>query len=313
MGEPFHAPTRAGTWRRRCSSCVRPWRARVGRPRRRRRPHRRSDGRSHVLESDIRLREPASPLLPNMGIAEQNMLSVAAGLGDLRLHSLRRSRSPASAQPARRRATEDAPCTRLLVPAITAASRWASRTSHHATEDLGLLRSIAKMTVVCPCDANSTAWALRTTVDLDGPSPGGREPEVYDERAAAQLEVGRLCYAARRRRRGDRRQRHHRCPAPLPPSGSRPSMVSRPRWPTRTRCPFDSDWLLTAARTGRLLVAEEHNVIGGIASAGADALVDGRVPWVLLFGERHARRRNPTSDRSVQALRDDPDGIVAAA
>ena len=45
--------------------------------------------------------------------------------------------------------------------------------------------------------------------------------------------------------------------------------------------PFDSDGLCRlAARTGRLLVAEEHNVIGGVASACADALVDGRVPGV---------------------------------
>lgn len=47
--------------------------------------------------------------------------------------------------------------------------------------------------------------------------------------------------------------------------------------------PFDADTLCeVAARTGRLLVAEEHNVVGGLASACADALVDAGIGGVQL-------------------------------
>ena len=45
--------------------------------------------------------------------------------------------------------------------------------------------------------------------------------------------------------------------------------------------PFDTATLCEhAARSGRLLVAEEHNVVGGVATACADALVDNGVSGV---------------------------------
>ena len=52
------------------------------------------------------------------------------------------------------------------------------------------------MTVVCPCDATSTAGRCGTTVDLAGPVyvrlGRGREPDVYDSARLPQLELGRL-------------------------------------------------------------------------------------------------------------------------
>ena len=47
--------------------------------------------------------------------------------------------------------------------------------------------------------------------------------------------------------------------------------------------PFDADtFCAIASEVGRVLVAEEHNVIGGVASACADALVDRGVDHVVL-------------------------------
>src|SRR5262249_47670793 len=56
-------------------------------------------------------------------------------------------------------------------------------TSHHATEDLAIMRSLANLSVVAPADAPSLAAALRATVDHPGPIyiriGRGREPDVY--------------------------------------------------------------------------------------------------------------------------------------
>ena len=103
-------------------------------------------------------------------------------------------------------------------------------TSHHATEDLGLMRSIANMTVVCPCDATATEAALRQTADLPGPVyfrlGRGRDEDVYDARPG-RLALRRGGGAARGRRPDDRRQRGHVAPARWrrprrsPPTGSR--------------------------------------------------------------------------------------------
>ena len=178
------------------------------------------------------------------------------------------------------------------------------------------------MTVVCPCDANSTAWALRTTVDLDGPVyfrlGRGREPEVYDEHAAAELEVGRLATL----RDGDDVAivANGITVAPALAAAERLAAehgVEAAVADAHTVRPFDSDGLCRlAARTGRLLVAEEHNVIGGIASACADALVDGRVPGVSVKrlgmpADEYSLIGPPTALYKHYGM--DADGIVAAA
>ena len=159
-------------------------------------------------------------------------------------------------------------------------------TSHHATEDLGLLRSIANMTVVCPADAASVEAALRTTVDHDGPIyfrlGRGREPDVYAP-GDARFEVGRI---ATLRDGGDLAIVANgitvaaalEAAERLAADGIEATVLD-----AHTVRPFDGETLCAvAARTGRLLVAEEHNVVGGVASACADALVDGGVGGVRL-------------------------------
>jgi transketolase len=160
-------------------------------------------------------------------------------------------------------------------------------TSHHATEDLGLLRSIANMTVVCPCDAASTERALATTVDHPGPIyfrvGRGREPDVYAP-GAPELQVGRLT----RLRDGDDLAivaNGIAVAAALEAADrlANEDGIAATVVDAHTVRPFDAAGLCeVAAATGRLLVAEEHNVVGGLASACADALVDGGVTGVRL-------------------------------
>lgn len=159
-------------------------------------------------------------------------------------------------------------------------------TSHHATEDLGLLRAMAGMTVICPCDATSTAQALRSTVDHDGPIyfrlGRGREPDVYESRPE-RFRVGEL---SELREGGDVTIVANgigvaaalQAAAQLKRDGVKAAVLD-----AHTVRPFDAQGLCAAAaRSKRLLVVEEHNVIGGVASACADALVDGGVDGVRM-------------------------------
>jgi len=160
-------------------------------------------------------------------------------------------------------------------------------TSHHATEDLGLLRAVANMTVVCPCDAASTEAALRATVDHDGPIyfrlGRGRDPDVYAGAGDERFVVGRLATL----RGGDDLTivaNGVTVPAALEAAATLAAEgVEATVLDAHTIRPFDGEALCAAAAgSGRLLVAEEHNVIGGLASACADALVDGGVGDVRL-------------------------------
>jgi transketolase len=159
-------------------------------------------------------------------------------------------------------------------------------TSHHATEDLGLLRAMAGMTVICPCDAASTERVLRTTVDRDGPIylrlGRGREPDVYEPGAAA-LHVGELTELRSGTdltivANGIGVAASLQAAERLEQEGVRAAVLD-----AHTVRPFDAAGLCAAAsRSGRLLVVEEHNVVGGVASACADALVDGGVQGVRM-------------------------------
>jgi transketolase len=257
-----------------------------------------SDDRIVVLTADLMYSNRTSDFASrhperfiNTGIAEQNMLSVAAGMATFGFIPYAASfASFVSLLGAEQLRTDLAyPGLPVRVLAHHAGiSLGFYGTSHHATEDLGLLRSVAGMRVVCPCDAASTAWALRATVDLDGPIyfrlGRGREPDVYTEETAAALEFGRLASlrdggdlaiaangitVAAALQAAERLASEH---------GVEAAVVD-----AHTVRPFDNDGLCRlAAQSGRLLVAEEHNVIGGVASACADALVDGGVSGVAL-------------------------------
>lgn len=152
-------------------------------------------------------------------------------------------------------------------------------TSHHATEDLGVLRSIANMTVVCPCDATSMREALAQTIEFPGPVyfrvGRGRDPDVYADRPEGAFEFGRAAVL----REGDDLtivangvtvSEALVAAEALALDGIEATVID-----AHTVRPFDSSTIAeSAGRSGRLLVAEEHNVVGGVATACAEALVE---------------------------------------
>jgi transketolase len=223
----------------------------------------------------------------NVGIAEQNMVTMAAGMATLGfIPYVATFASFVGLLCAEQLRTDLAyPGMRVRVLAHHAGiSLGFYGTSHHATEDLGLLRSMANMSVVCPCDGPSTARALATTVDLDGPIyfrlGRGREPAVYGD-GAPQFEFGKV---AELRGGGDLTIVANgigvsialEAAEQMAAEGIYAGVVD-----THTVRPFDAEAICAAAaRTGRLLVVEEHNVYGGVASACSDALVDAGIQGV---------------------------------
>jgi transketolase len=259
----------------------------------------------------------------NVGIAEQHMVSMAAGMATFGyIPYVATFASYASLLCAEQLRTDLAyPGLRVRILAHHAGIALGFYgTSHHATEDLGLLRSVANMTVVCPCDASSTSRALADTLDASGPVylrlGRGREADVYAE-GAPGFEVGRL---GRLRDGGD---------LTIVANGItvRPALDAAERLATEgieaavldahTVRPFDAAGLCAAvAPSGRLLVAEEHNVIGGVASACADALVDHGVAGVRMARlgmppDEYALIGPPTALWHHYGL--DADGVAAAA
>jgi transketolase len=259
----------------------------------------------------------------NAGIAEQNMVTMAAGMATFGyLPYVATFASYASLLCAEQLRTDLAyPGLPVRVLAHHAGiSLGFYGTSHHATEDLGVLRSMANMTVVCPCDAASTSRALIDTLEAPGPVylrlGRGREPDVYDP-GAPGFEIGRL---ARLADGGDLTIVANG--VTVDPALGAAEILAREGvhaavLDAHTVRPFDADGLCAAASaTGRLLVAEEHNVFGGVASACADALVDGEVGGVKLVraglpADEYALIAPPTTLYRHYGL--DADGLAASA
>jgi len=222
----------------------------------------------------------------NVGIAEQNMVTMAAGMATFGYRPyIATFASFVGLLGAEQMRTDlaypDLPVRILAHHAGISLGFYG--TSHHATEDLGILRSIANMTVVGPCDAASMRAALRQTVDLPGPVyfrlGRGREPDIYSERLAADPDAFEFGKLAVLREGGDLAivANGLTVPAALEASErlAEEEGVDATVLDAHTVRPFDAETLCrVVGQTGRVLVAEEHNVYGGVASACADALVD---------------------------------------
>jgi transketolase len=225
----------------------------------------------------------------NVGISEQHMVSMAAGMASVGMKPYIGAFAPFVGLLAGEQIRTDLAYPGLPVRILAHHAGIAIGfygTSHHATEDLGLMRSIANMTVVCPCDATATEAALHQTADLPGPVylriGRGRDVDVYDSRPGAW----RLGEAAVLREGDDLTivgngitvSAALEAAAALAADGTEATVID-----AHTVRPFDGATIAAhAGRSGKLLVAEEHNVVGGVASACAEALVEHGLAGVKL-------------------------------
>lgn len=159
-------------------------------------------------------------------------------------------------------------------------------TSHHATEDIATTRAIANLTVLSLADGPSTAALIEQTVDVPGPVyfriGRGREANVYENGVLPQF--GSL---ASLREGTDLLVISTGAPLravidaadELAKDGYRVAAVD-----AHTLRPFPADgFRRLAAQFSTILVVEEHNIYGGLASICADALLDGSVSGVRLI------------------------------
>jgi len=222
----------------------------------------------------------------DFGIAEKNMMTAAAGMASCGQIPFAATFAAFCAILGAEQIRTDMAYTGMPVRVLghhSGMSMGFYGTSHHALEDLGMMRPIAGLTVVCTTDANHLRAVLRAS--LDHPLPmyirmgRGRDPEVYAEvpdvefgRAIGLREGGDLTIIAT----GAEVHPSLEAAEELAGRGIEARVVDM-----HTIKPLDEDAIrAAAAETGAVLTVEEHNVIGGLGSAVAEVLVDcERVPF----------------------------------
>jgi len=153
--------------------------------------------------------------------------------------------------------------------------------SHHATEDLAILRALPHMLVLSPGDLWEAAEASRFLIDHRGPAylrldksyapPSHRPDEVFAPGRIRVVRQGRdLTLAATGGVLGEAL----RAADALASDGIEARVLS-----VHTIQPLDAETLCAAAReTGGIVTVEEHTVSGGLGGAVAEALLEAGNP-----------------------------------
>src|SRR6185312_1071145 len=144
---------------------------------------------------DFKLRHPDRFF--DFGIAEKNMITAAAGMASAGQIPYAATFAAFSAILAAEQIRTDCAYPRMPVRVIghhSGMSMGFYGTSHHALEDLAMLRTIAELTIVSAADANHLRAVLRASVDHPGAMyirlGRGRDPEVYPQ-VPANFRIGK--------------------------------------------------------------------------------------------------------------------------
>lgn len=217
----------------------------------------------------------------DVGIAEQNMIGVAAGMALEGKVPITYSIVNFSSMRCLEQIRNTVAYHKLNVKVVSCGAGFDYGflgATHHATEDLGLMRGMPNMVVFSPCDSYETVAVLKAAVQLDGPcfirvGHGGEKNlhqapvETFEVGKAYELIHGKeIVIFATGAIAADAVEAAY-C---LHKRGYDVGVYSVP-----TLKPIDRETIVRCARKSRLIVTvEEHNIFGGLGSAVAEVMAE---------------------------------------
>ena len=257
----------------------------------------------------------------DMGIAEANMIGVAAGLAACGKKPFANSFAMFTAGRAYEQVRNSVAYPGLNVKCVGShggISVGEDGATHQCIEDLALMSAIPGMLVLNPCDAHEMRQAVQALIEYKGPAYlrlGRMAVEtVTDSVPGYKFELGR---AAALREGSDLTicatglmvQRALAAAELLAGEG-----VSARVLDFHTIKPLDGEALLAAAReTGCIVTTEEHSIVGGLGAAVASFLAERCPVPVLRHGVRDVFGRSGKAEQVLEAYGLTPAGIVETA
>jgi transketolase len=252
-----------------------------------------ADERVWALTGDlgVGLFEPFEAVAPgrslNVGIAEQTLVGVAAGLAYAGKVPFAYSIAPFVTSRAHDQMRVDVACAAANVKLVGVGSGLSYGTlgpTHHAIDDLALTRVLPGMTVLAPGDPADAGRAARAAWAHEGPVylrlgkngepallPGDAVFRIGE--AIALRDGGDVTIACT----GTALREATAAADLLAADGIEATLLH-----FGTVKPFDADALIAAAsRTGAVVTVEEHSVVAGFGSAAAEVLAEAGVGAVL--------------------------------
>jgi transketolase len=218
----------------------------------------------------------------NVGIAEQNLFGMAAGMAKSGLTPFVSTMACFASMRACEQVRTDICYQNLnckIISTHAGISFGTAGSTHNAQEDIAIMRSFPNMTVIVPADGYETANAVRQSLDIDGPVyirvGRGFEPPYYtDENYDFQIGKAQLindgtdiCLIC--------------CGITVLQAAEAAKILQKEDGISvrvlnvHTIKPIDKEAILSAVMdTRRIITLEEHTIIGGLGSAVADVIAE---------------------------------------
>lgn len=241
------------------------------------------------------------------GIAEANMMGVAAGLAAEGFIPVVSTFAMFAAGRAYEQVRNSIGYPRLNVKIVAThggVSVGEDGATHQCNEDLALMRTIPDMTVVCPADGVETQAAMRAILAHDGPvymRLGRSDIPVFNDHDGYKFTLGKgitlkdgkdvtliatgLCvYEALQATKL------------LSEKGVDAEVIN-----IHTIKPLDKELIVRSAKkTGRVVTVEEHSVIGGLGSAVCDVLCEQAPTRTLKIGVHDVYGRSGSAQELLE-------------
>lgn len=214
----------------------------------------------------------------NVGIAEQNLMGVAAGLSTFGKIPYASTFAVFAAGRAYEQIRNSIAYPKLNVKicathaGITVGEDGAT---HQMLEDLGLMRSLPNMTVICTSDDIQTKWAVREISKINGPVYLRlcrlATPVIYD--ASNKFEIGKAVQIGEGTdatifATGVTVSEAIKAKEILKAKGIDVRVID-----VHTIKPIDREMVVKCAKeTKRIITVEDHNIIGGLGSSVCEVL-----------------------------------------
>ena len=252
----------------------------------------------------------------NVGIAEQNLIGISAGLattGKIPFASTFAMFAAGRAYDQIRNSVAYPKLNVKICGTHAGVTVGEDGATHQMLEDLSLMRSIPNMTVLCPSDDTQTKWAIKEMAKFDGPVyirlARVATPVIYDENQ--KFEIGKMVqigdgtdatiYAT-----GVEVAETLKAKEELEKENINIRVVD-----VHTIKPIDREMIVKCAKeTKKIITIEDHSIIGGLGTAICEVLSEEYPTKVIRMGMNDKFGKSGKAEQLLKYFKLDSQAII---
>lgn len=252
----------------------------------------------------------------NVGIAEQNMIGISAGLattGKIPFASTFAMFAAGRAYDQIRNSVAYPKLNVKICGTHAGVTVGEDGATHQMLEDLSLMRSIPNMTVLCTSDDVQTKWAIKEMAKIDGPVyirlARVATPVIYDENQ--KFEIGKMVQIgdgtdATVFATGVEVAEALKAKEELEKENINIRVVD-----VHTIKPIDREMIIKCAReTKKLITIEDHSIIGGLGTAVCEVLSEECPTKVVRMGMQDRFGKSGKAEQLLKYFKLDSEAII---